>query len=96
MQIIHPLNEFIYSIFPQVDEGDTAGLKQALEQFYAQKGFTPEVSINDDYVTITLAQYQQPPVKPEYEKAMEFCMAGEYAKAKPILEKLIAEDPTKS
>jgi Tfp pilus assembly protein PilF len=96
MQIIHPLNEFIYSIFPQVDEGDTAGLKQALEQFYTQKGFSPEVSIDDDYVTITLAQDQQPPVKPEYEKAMQLCMAGEYAKAKPILEKLIAEDPSKS
>jgi Tfp pilus assembly protein PilF len=96
MQIIHPLNEFIYSIFPQVDEGDTAGLKQALEQFYTLKGFTPEVSIDGDYVTITLAQYQQPPVKPEYEKAMQFCMAGDYAKAKPMLEKLIAEDPTKS
>jgi tetratricopeptide (TPR) repeat protein len=96
MQIIHRIDNFLYTIFPSVIPGDQQSLLHAIQEFYTYGPHRPKVTIENDLVSIDtdipaiLAQDK------DYQKVIAYCEKGKYAEAKPILKKLIKNNPSNS
>ena len=97
MQIIHKIDDFLFTIFPKlVGGGGNSLLISELEKYYAFGPFTPKVSITDDWVTIEIDTSTILAQEADYRKTVALCERGNYQEAKPILAKLIENNPTNS
>ncbi|WP_291102927.1 MULTISPECIES: tetratricopeptide repeat protein [unclassified Flavobacterium] len=97
MQIIHKIDDFLFTIFPKlVGGGGNSLLISELEKYYTFGPFTPKVSITDDWVTIEIDTPTILAQEANYHKTVALCERGNYQEAKPILEKLIENNPTNS
>ena len=96
MQIIHKIDNFLYTIFPSVIQGDQQSLLNAIQDFYTYGPYKPKVTIDNDFVSI---EFDTPSILAQdidYQKVIAFCEKGKYADAKPILKKLIEKNPAVS
>ena len=94
MQIIHKIDDFLYTIFPSVIQGDQQSLLNAIQDFYTYGPYKPKVTIDNDFVSI---EFDTPSILAQdidYQKVIAFCEKGKYADAKPILKKLIEKNPS--
>jgi len=96
MQIKHKIDDFLYTIFPLVEKGDLEALKSEFLEYYSYGIIKPEVSIEGDWIIIDVDTTTILSQKAEYQKVVELCDQGNYADAKPILENLIAKNPSVS
>jgi Tfp pilus assembly protein PilF len=96
MQISHRIDDFLYTIFPEIRKGDLDGLKQAISDYYTIGAFKPLVAIEDGWVRISLDMPAIVAQEPDYRKVIQLCEKGQFAAAKPILNKLIQQNPTNS
>jgi len=96
MQIIHKIDDFLYSIFPTVPYGDTELLVTALRDFYTIGPFEPKVTIADYWINIEVDTSSILGQNSDFKKVVAFCEKGNYAAAKPILIKLLEKNPTNS
>ena len=95
MQIIHKVDDFLYTIFPNLNKSeDNSGLITELEKYYTYGPFKPKVSIENDWVTIDIDTPTILSQEADYKKVVALCEIGKYAEAKPILNILISKNPT--
>ncbi len=93
MQIVHKIDNFLYTIFPSVIQGNQQSLLNAIEDFYTYGPYKPKVTIDNDFVCIEIDTPAILAQDLDYQKVIAFCEKGKYADAKPILKKLIEKNP---
>jgi tetratricopeptide (TPR) repeat protein len=93
MQIIHKIDNFLYTIFPSVIQDDQQSLLNAIQEFYTYGPYKPKVTIDNDFVSIEIDTPTILAQDLDYQKVIAFCEKGKYADAKPILKKLIEKNP---
>jgi len=96
MQINHKIDNFLYTIFPSVIQGDQQSLLNAIQDFYTYGPYKPKVTIDNDFVSIEIDTPTILAQDLDYQKIIAFCEKGKYADAKPILKKLIEKNPAVS
>jgi Tfp pilus assembly protein PilF len=96
MQIIHKIDEFLFTIFPKLRGGGNDLIISALEKYYTYGPFKPTVIIDQDYVKIIIDTPLIVEQDSDYKKTVAYCEKGKYAEAKQILIKLIERNPTNS
>ncbi|MDI5898756.1 tetratricopeptide repeat protein [Flavobacterium yafengii] len=98
MQIIHKIDDFLFTLFPKLRGGGGGNslLISELENYYTFGPFTPKVSITEDWVTITIDTSTILLQENDYRKTVALCEKGNYQEAKPILQNLIENNPTNS
>ena len=94
MQIIHRIDAFLYTLFPQISN-DTEIVK-VLESFYSTGSFKPKVTIDGDVVIIDIDTEKLQSFQTEFQKVVSLCEKGQFDAAKPLLLKLIDNNPTNS
>lgn len=100
MQIIHKIDEFLFTIFPELKNvpggggGDNDLIISTLEKYYTYGPYKPKVSIEDDWIKIEIDASTIISQDNDYKKAIALCEKGKYAEAKPILKNLISKNPT--
>jgi tetratricopeptide (TPR) repeat protein len=93
MQIIHKLDEFLFTIFPELRGRGNDLIISTLEKYYSYGPFKPKVTIDNDFVSIEIDTPTILAQDLDYQKVIAFCEKGKYADAKPILKKLIEKNP---
>lgn len=97
MQIIHKIDDFLFTLFPEIVRGGGNNLLiSELINYYTFGPFSPKVSITEDWVTITIDIPTILAQEADYHKTVALCEKGNYQEAKPILQKLIDHNPTNS
>lgn len=98
MRIIHKIDDFLFELFPGLKGkgGDTDAIITALTDFYTYGPFLPKVNINDGYVTIDIDTNTIVKQDKDYQKVISLCDQGKFREAKPMLLKLIVDNPTNS
>jgi predicted Zn-dependent protease len=96
MQIIHRIEEFLSSIFPDIDLKDNASIIKNLEDYYTYGPYKPTITIKDDWVTIEIDTPTILSQEADYRKTVALCEKGNYKEAKKILVELIKKNPTNS
>ncbi len=94
MQIIHKIDNFLYTIFPSVTQGDQQSLLNAIQDFYTYGPYKPKVTVDQDWVKIEIDTPTIIAQEIDCQKVISFCEKGKYADAKPILKNLISKNPT--
>ena len=96
MIIVHTLNDFLFTLFPEVESGNIEKLKEALLRYYSYGPFVPKIEIKDDAVLVDIDVSAIAAQDGEFQKAVTLCEKGKYDDAKPILMRLIEKNPTNS
>lgn len=96
MQIIHRIDKFLFTIFPDLKADDQIAIIKRLERYYTVEGHIPKVSIKDDWVTIDIDYKSIMAEETDYRRIVTLCEQKRFEEAKPILKKLITNNPTKS
>jgi predicted Zn-dependent protease len=97
MQIIHKIDDFLFTIFPKIKMGGGNSLIiNELEKYYTYGPYKPTVNIDKDWVTIEIDTPTIISQEADYRKTVALCEKGKYSEAKPILKNLIQKNPTNS
>lgn len=96
MQIIHRLDDFFFTLFPEIGGGSNKLIVSRLTDFYQYGPFKPKVTIKDDLAIIDIDVPSIVSQKEDYKKTVALCERGKYAEAKPILKSLLEKNPTNS
>ena len=96
MQIEHNINDFLYTIFPELRDGGKDLMIRTLEKYYTYGPYKPQVIIEDDWITIRIDTPTIISEEADYRKTAALCEKGKYSEAKPILKKLIERNPVNS
>lgn len=94
MQIIHKIDDFLFTIFPNIKKGDEQSLINAIQEFYTYGPYKPKVSIEDNWIKIDIDTPTIVSQDGDYKKVIALCEKGKYSDAKPILKNLISKNPT--
>ncbi|MCB0768400.1 MAG: tetratricopeptide repeat protein, partial [Flavobacteriales bacterium] len=95
MTILHPITDLLFDLFPEAN-GERKALVDAMRRFYTTGGVEPNVTVQDDMVQVVLDVESAKEEQRTYQKAVADCEAGEYAKARTLLEDLITRRPAHS
>jgi len=96
MQINHKIGDFLFTIFPELIEGNPEVMIETLEKYYTYGPYKPVVTINDGWVKIEIDTPTIISQETDYLKVVSLSEKGEYTEAKPLLQKLIEKNPTNS
>jgi tetratricopeptide (TPR) repeat protein len=96
MQIVHKINDFLYTIFPELENANEKEIINAIQKYYTYGPFVPKVSIKDGIVTIDVDTEYIITQDADYNKTVALCEKGKFDDAKIILEKLIQKNPSNS
>lgn len=96
MQIIYRKEDFLFTLFPELADNNDEQIIKVLSDYYSYGSFKPVVRIENDFVivdidTSTIAKHEA-----DYRLAVTLCEKGNYTEAKPLITKLISENPTNS
>lgn len=94
MQIIHKIDNFLNSIFPNLN--DENHIISTMEEFYSFGTIKPKVIINDGFIIIDIDITSIANQENDFRKVISYCESGKFSEAKPILINLISKDPTNS
>jgi tetratricopeptide (TPR) repeat protein len=67
-----------------------------IEKYYTYGPYKPQVSIENDWVIVKIDVSAIASQDKDYQKTISLCEKGRYNEAKPILKKLIEQNPTNS
>lgn len=95
MKIIHPLNSFFYSIFPELKDSNDQIISY-LTKYYTYQNYVPKIEIKDDVVIISIDIDAIAQQTTDFKKVIALCEKGNFKDAKPILLKLLVSNPTVS
>jgi tetratricopeptide (TPR) repeat protein len=96
MQIIHPINDFFFILFPKTAGGNNDSIITELQSFYSYGPFKPKVTISKDLVIVDIDTPAIIDQEDDYRKTVALCEKGRYSEAKPILNRLLEKNPTNS
>lgn len=96
MQIIHKIDDFLFTIFPGLQEGNNQLIINTLEEYYTYGPFKPVVTIENECVEIAIDSPTIISQEADYKKTVALCEKGQYPAAKIILKELIEKNPPNS
>jgi tetratricopeptide (TPR) repeat protein len=96
MQIIHKIDDFLFTLFPKLMGGGNALIINELINYYTYGPYQPKVTVENDWVKIEIDTPTILSQEADYKKTVALCEKGKYAEAKPILQILIGKNPTNS
>lgn len=96
MQIVHKINDFLYTIFPELENATEKEISNAIQKYYTYGPFVPKITVNNDLVTIDVDTETILTQDADYNKTVALCEKGKFDEAKIILEKLIQKNPSNS
>jgi tetratricopeptide (TPR) repeat protein len=96
MKIIHKIDDFLFTIFPNIKEQTELSIISELENYYSYSTFKPSVRIEDGWVIVDIDTEKILSFESDFQKVVSLCEKGKYIEAKPILENLIKNNPTNS
>ncbi|MDD3489769.1 MAG: tetratricopeptide repeat protein [Bacteroidia bacterium] len=96
MKIIFPKEDFLYTLFPELTNSDDNHIIKTLSDYYTYNQFKPKVTIDNDLIVVEIDINTIQRHETDYQRVISLCEKGNYKDAKPILTKLIAENPTNS
>jgi tetratricopeptide (TPR) repeat protein len=94
MRVIHKIDDFLKTIFPNINDDNQ--IVSVLEEFYSYNQFKPKVEIRDGFVIIDIDITSIANQESDFNKVISLCEKGQFSEAKPILIKLIEKNPTNS
>lgn len=94
MKIIHKIDDFLFTIFPNIKKGDEQSIIDTIQEFYTYGPYKPKVSIEDNWIKIDIDTPTIVSQDGDYKKVIALCENGKYSDAKPILKNLISKNPT--
>jgi Tfp pilus assembly protein PilF len=94
MRIIHKIDDFLHTIFPNIK--DENNIINVLEDFYSYGSHTPKVKIENGFVIVDIDITKIASQENAFRKAIAFCENGKFADAKPLLQNLVQQNPTNS
>ncbi len=50
MQIVHKINDFLFTIFPELENANENEIISTIQKYYTYSPFIPKISINDGIV----------------------------------------------
>ena len=93
MTLLHPVNDFLYELFPAAKGKGTEALVEAIRAFYGPGAVVREANNN---IEVTFGSDTAKPDRRPYQQAVGLCEKGRFTEAKAILEALVKEQPTNS
>lgn len=96
MQIILKIEEFLKTLFSNIDIKDHSSIINTLEDYYSYGPYKPKVSIEEDIVTVEIDSPTIISQEADYRKAVSLSEKGKYHEAKVVLRDLIKKNPTNS
>jgi tetratricopeptide (TPR) repeat protein len=96
MQIIHKINDFFFTLFPDLRSDKQEVIAVAMKKQYTYGPFVPTVTLEEDLVIIEVDTETILTQDADYNKTVALCDKGKFDEARPILEKLIDKNPTNS
>jgi Flp pilus assembly protein TadD len=96
MKIIHPLDDFFNTLFPNIGGGSNDLIISKLESYYSYGPFKPSVTIQENQVIVDIDTPAIIEQEADYRKTVALCEKGKYSEAKPILNQLLYKNPTNS
>ena len=96
MQIVHKINDFLYTLFPGLENANEKEIITAIQKYYTYGPFVPKITINNDLITIDIDTETILTQDADYNKTVALCEKGKFDEAKIILEKLIQKNPSNS
>ena len=96
MQIIYVKGDFLNTIFPELTNSENSEIISVLESYYSFGSFKPKVTIEDELVQVDIDITTITKHEADYQRAVMFCEKGNFTDAKPLLTKLITENPSNS
>jgi Tfp pilus assembly protein PilF len=96
MQIVHPIDNFFFEIFPDFRNQNNEILINKLQDYYACGMYKPEVKIENEIAIVSINIEKLESEEAEYKKVIAFCEKSNFQSAKPILKSLIEKNPTQS
>ncbi|MFN4151602.1 MAG: tetratricopeptide repeat protein, partial [Candidatus Sericytochromatia bacterium] len=94
MKIIHKIDDFLNIIFPEIK--DNSQIVSVLEDYYSYGQYKPKVAVVNGFVIIDIDINKINSEENEFRKVISFCENGKFSEAKPLLVKLIKNNPTNS
>ena len=94
MQIIHRIDDFFKSLFPNVKNEQE--LISTIEIFYSFGSSKPKVKIENGFLIVDIDVDSLVNQEIDFKRVISFCERGNYSEAKPVLIKLIENNPTNS
>ena len=92
MTIIHPLNNFIYELFPNSEKNEES-LKKAISNFYTIGNIKPKIKFNKDFVEINIDYNRIEIEEKRYQRLISLCENSKFEEAKELAEDLIGSNP---
>jgi tetratricopeptide (TPR) repeat protein len=92
MQIIHRIDDFLQTIFPNIDDDNL--IISVLEDFYTYGPYKPKVKIEKGFVIVDIDITAISNQEIDFRKVISFCENSRFSEAKPLLLKLIDNNPT--
>jgi tetratricopeptide (TPR) repeat protein len=92
MTIIHPLDNFIYELFPNIEKNEES-LMKALIEFYTMENIAPTIKFNKDSVEISIDTNRIEIEKTKFQKLITLCENTRFEEAKISAESLIESNP---
>ncbi len=96
MRIVHRIDDFLYTLFPSVEQGDHESLLNKVSEYYTFGPYKPKVEIENDWIRIDIDFPTIISQEADYKKVVSLCENGKYPEAKRILTSLISKNPTVS
>ena len=96
MTIIYQKEDFLYTLFPELANGNDELIISTLTAYYSFGTYKPTVIISGDIIRIEIDTVSIQKHEADYRRVVSLCEKGNYATAKPILTKLIEQNPTNS
>ena len=98
MQVIFKLDEKLFTIFPEAKKynNDHDILIKEIKNYFTYGPYKPQIKFENNLVIINLDTPTIYKHEKDFQKVVDFCTKGKYNLAKPILTKLIKENPTVS
>lgn len=96
MQIIHKINDFLYTIFPKLKQANEEEIINTIQEYYTYGPFVPKVTLQEDIIIIDVDTETIVTQDADYNKTVALCEKGKFDEAKVILEKLIHKNPSNS
>ena len=96
MELIHRLDDFFYSIFPNIKMGNEKSIIQVLSDFYRVGVYEPEIVVSNEIVTVKIDIQSIESMEKDYKKIVSLCEKGKFEEAEKLLSPIVKEYPTNS
>ncbi|MCG6146502.1 tetratricopeptide repeat protein [Leptospira bandrabouensis] len=96
MELIHRLDDFFYSIFPNINKGNEKSIIQVLSDFYRVGVYEPEIIVSNGFVTVKINIESIETLEKDYKKIVTLCEKGKFEEAEKLLSPLVEVYPTNS